>query len=668
MPEKRRGPRLARRLLVLFGLLLIPHTPAPARAREAGAAQDLTGLSVEELMQIEVTSVSKRAQRLTRAPAAIQVLSAEDIRRAGVTSIPEALRMVPGLHVAQIDASRWAITARAFNNQFANKLLVLIDGRTAYTPLFSGVFWDVQDVVLEDIERIEVIRGPGGTLWGANAVNGVINIITKSARDTKGVLATAGGGSLEQGFGTLRTGGTVGESTHWRAYGKGFNRGEFDRVGGGEAHDAWWSARGGLRVDWDATQSDLLTLQGDYYDGDADETLVGGILSDQSLSGGNLLGRWTRELGEDHEVSLQTYYDRTERGDLIVSEKRNTLDAELRHRFQPLARNDVVWGAGYRATWDSIESSPGVGIAPASRTFQLLNAFLQDEIGLVEDTLWLTLGTKLEYNTYTGIEVQPSARALWAPHERHSLWAAVSRAIRGPSRIDNDASALIPGPTPTTLVLFQGDRDFDSENLLAVELGYRATPLEALAVDLAGFYDHYTDLRTVEPGTPFPIPCPPAPFGTCSAIPSTADNNAEADAWGAEASATWRATARWRLTLGYTWIHVHVDTEAKSLDATAVRTEDDVPTHQVHLLSRIDLPFDLEFDTSLYWVDDVPSQRVSDYFRLDQRLAWSPLEGLELSVSGLNLTDRRHSEFGDSPTTVHSAVPRSVFGRVTWRR
>ncbi len=667
MRSKQCAARRGRRLLGLSGLLLMPAMAAPVRA-EAGGAEDLTSMSLEELMQVEVTSVSKRPQRLSRAPAAVHVLTAEDIRRAGVNSIPEALRMVPGLHVAQIDASRWAITARGFNNQFANKLLVLIDGRSAYTPLFSGVFWDVQDVVLEDIERIEVIRGPGGTLWGANAVNGVINIITKRARDTQGILASAGGGSLEHGFGMARYGGALGEAAHWRAYGKGFDRDDLDRVGGGEAHDAWWSARGGLRLDWDATPSDAVTLQGDYYDGAADETLVGGVPSRQDFSGGNLLGRWTRELGEDHDVSLQAYYDLTERGDLIVSEKRNALDVELRHHFRPLARNDVVWGAGYRATWDKIEGSQAVTIAPGSRTVQLVNGFIQDEITLLEETLWLTLGTKLEHNSYTGLEVQPNARALWAPHERHSLWAAVSRAIRTPSRIDNDAGALIPGPTPTTFVLFQGDRDFDSENLLALEVGYRATPLDALALDLAGFYNHYTDLRTVEPGAPFPIPCPPAPFGTCMAIPSTADNNADADTWGVEASTTWRAASFWRLTLGYSFIHVDIDRDATSLDATVGGIEGDVPDHQVSLLSRLDLPWGLKFDTSLYWVDDVTNQRVKDYFRLDQRLAWHPWEGLELSVSGQNLLERRHSEYGDSPTTVHSAVPRSVLGRVTWRR
>jgi iron complex outermembrane receptor protein len=623
-------------------------------------------------MDLEVTSVSKRAQKVSESAAAITVITNEEIRRSGMTTIPDLLRGVPGLHVAQIDANHWAVTARGFNDQFANKLLVLIDGRSAYTPLFSGVYWDVQDVVFEDIERIEVIRGPGGTLWGANAVNGVINIITKSAKDTQGAYVTAGGGNQEHGFVTGRWGGGDGEDFHYRAYVKYFNRDNFDAPGGGEWHDAWSQVRTGFRLDWDLSEKDSLTFQGDFYDGEHDQVLIGGIPSPQDVRGGNLLARFRHVYSDDADVSVQMYYDRTERNAVEVGEDRDTFDIEVQGFLRPVERIALTGGAGYRLLHDDFDSNlivvppplpppfpPGAGLPLVALedpkdTNHLWSAFVQGEFEAIEDLLTLTAGSKFEYNSFTGFEYQPTARVLYTPGERHTLWAAVSRAVRTPSRVDDGIQLAIPSATGVTFI--RGSSDFDSEEVLAVEAGYRTNPIDSVSLDVAAYYNDYEDLRSIEnQGSIGPISL------------ESFDNQAKGYGYGVEASATWQATDWWRITGTYTFMKLKIRTGSSNDATTADPDEHDTPNNQFALRSLINLPMNFELDTQVFWVGKVQSQGISSYTRFDARLGWRPIEELELSVVGQNLTDRRHGEFGTGVLSLNSAVPRSVYGKVTFR-
>ena len=480
-----------------------------------GAPDGLTAMSIEDLMEIEVTSVSRKAERLSDASAAVFVITREDIRRSGVTSIPEALRMAPGLEVARIDSSKWAITARGFNGRFANKILVLFDGRTVYSPLFSGVFWDRQDTLLEDIDRIEVIRGSGATLWGANAVNGVINIITKNAGETVGGLVTAGGGNQERGFGSVRYGLKLGEDTTLRLFAKYLDRTPFVDAAGREAADSWHAVRGGFRLDSEPSEKNTLTIQGDIYDGRLGETYTLPLLvppfsqtfdSRSSNFGANLLSRWKHVFSDTSDMSLQLYYDRTEQTMAILGEKRDTLDIDFQHRFELGDRQELIWGAGYRFTHDNITNTPTASIQPASLGQDLFSAFVQDSITIVRDKLRLTLGSKFEHNDMTGFEVQPNARLLFTPNERNTLWAAVSRAVRTPSRTENDillnqltippSTPQNPGPIPV-LVEVKGSNTHISEELIAYEVGYRAKPHPRFLLDIAAFYNIYHHLNSI---------------------------------------------------------------------------------------------------------------------------------------------------------------------------
>ncbi|MGI9627077.1 MAG: TonB-dependent receptor plug domain-containing protein [Longimicrobiales bacterium] len=642
----------------------IATTTALLLASSAGAASpadsDLGGMNIEDLLEVEVTSVSKRSQKVSEAPGAVTVLSGEDIRRSGARSIPEALRAVPGLHVAQIDANKWAITARGFNSQFANKLLVLIDGRSVYTPLFSGVFWDVQDVMLEDVDRIEVIRGPGGTLWGANAVNGVINIITKSADQTQGIAVSAGSGTLDKRFTDVRLGGALGDVSA-RGYIKYFDRNALES-GGAPANDQWDALRGGFRMDWDVTEQDRITVQGDYYDGTANDRLLIPVLNRHLFSGGNVLTRWNHVGDDGSETQLQFYYDRTERDvTTLLDEERNTVDIELNHHFAPSKHHDLVVGGGYRMTSDDITSA-AVTFAPTSVTEHLAQLFIQDEIAVVENLLSFTIGSKFEYNGYTGFEYQPSIRALLTPNPRHSFWGAISQAVRTPSRADRDLFVTAPSQDlPLTIDTYVGNPAFQSEELLAYEAGYRGQVLDTVSLDVATYYNDYRDLRSLESTAP-PVPC--GPF-TCRSL--TFGNQVNASAWGVETSATWIPTPWWQLQSGYTYMKLDVGTDPGSTDITSQNQEGDTPEHQFFLLSRMSLPWNFELDSSLYWVDRLKSQNVPSYTRFDVRVGWHATEHLEFSLVGQNLTSGRHMEFENGLFTLSTQVPRSVYGMVTWR-
>ena len=661
---------------------------APPNAR----ADDLADLSLEELMSIEVYSVAKKSQKIADSAAAVYVLTQEDIRRSGVTTIPEALRFVPGVEVAHIDSNKWAITIRGFNERFSNKLLVLIDGRTVYTPFFAGVYWDVQDLVLEDVDRIEVIRGPGGTLWGANAVNGVINIITKRAADTQGALLSGGAGTEEEGFATARYGGKLGENAYARVYAKYFQRDDFKatlpRASGDDGDDEWHATRGGFRIDWTPSEVDELTLQGDTYEGESGQffsvsapppTFAIAGASHTDLSGGNVLGRWTRKLGDESNFQLQAYYDLTQRAaSATTNERRNVADIEFQHRFQIARRNDLVWGLGYRATWDHIDGTYAISLQPEHRTDHLVSAFVQDEITLLDDALHVTLGTKLEYNDYSGFEVQPSARALWKPAERHVVWGAISRAVRTPSRAEEDIRinrTTIPAGAPGTpcensplpcVIAFVGDSGFEAEDLTAFEVGYRTQLMDNLSVDVTSYYNIYDSLRTTTPSTPV---VEATPFQMLT-IPIVVGNGLDATTWGFEVAADWHPLERWKLRAGYTFLEMDLDFDSDAQDDVSSSFADgSSPQNQVFARSLIDLPYHLELDANVKWVDELKSLDVGSYTQLDLRLGWRPTEMLEFSLVGQNLLEDSNSQFrssifvNDEPTKVQ----RGVYGKITLR-
>ena len=607
-------------------------------ALPAGAA-DLADLSLEQLANIEVTSVSKRAERLTDAPASIYVITNDDIRRAGVRTLPEALRLAPNLQVAQRGASSYAISARGFNNAIGNKLLVLIDGRTVYTPLFSGVFWDQQNVMLEDIERIEVISGPGATLWGANAVNGVINVITRAAKDTQGALVAVGLGNRDQGA-AVRYGGRLGESGNFRIYGMRSELQNTFRADGTSAPDGWQTGQGGFRADW-RTGGDQFTLQGDAYAGQSEH---GGFVGPFELRpievhGANLLARWNRQLAGGSEIRVQTYFDKTNRDDpLFFRPKTDIFDIDFQHGI-PLGDHRVLWGGGYRQGRDHVE--PGsffTSFVPASSRLEWINVFVQDEIRLTR-TLELTAGIKLERNDYTGWEHLPSLRLAWKPTEARLLWGAVSRAVRSPSRLDRDVR--FPANPP---FLLHGGPQFQSEVANVYEVGYRAQPASSFTYSVTAFHHDWHRVRGA----------------TSGAIPIFLDNSIEGIVNGVEGWATLQPTRRWRLSAGFLALHEKL-TANPGNNAELANDAD----QQWMLRSSHNLSDRHEVDLLMRHVSSLPFQGVPAYTAVDARWGWRAGPNTEVSLTLQNLLDREHAEFGALPG--RSEFGRSLFVKVLWR-
>lgn len=654
---------------VLLSLLLATVSWADDADQEEGSPRELTEMSLEELADMEVTTVLKKPVKLSQVPAAVYVITGEEIRRSGVTSIAEALRLAPGVQVARIDSNKWGIGVRGFTSRLSRSLLVLVDGRSVYTPLFAGVYWEVQDVLLEDVDRIEVIRGPGGALWGANAVNGVINIITKSAQETPGTLVTVGGGLNDQGFAAFRYGAKTGSNLSYRIYGKTFSRDAgFHRDG--RDFDDWRMGQGGFRMDWDLSGNDTFTLQGDLYVGESGQRTSITTFSPPSativeqnadLAGGNLLSRWHHEVSRTSGLDLQVYYDRTHRREPTFREDRDTFDVDFQHRFLLSPRHDINWGAGYRVTSGKVDGVPTVAFLPSRRTDQLFSAFVQDEIRLLSDQLRLTVGSKFEHNDYSGFEAQPSVRLLWLAAPRQTVWAAVSRAVRTPSRLEHDlALTALVDPTIPAFISVVGDKEFVSEKLLAYELGYRTQPAPRFFLDVTAFYNVYHDLLSLEPGALFLEPSPPPPH---LVFPVFLRNKMDARTYGGELAADWRVSNRWRLNTTYSFLQVNLEKEADSLDASTERsTEGSSPHHQVSVESFVSLPKNLEFDVVFHFVDDLPSQAVGSYPTADVRFGWRPTEALELSIVGQNLLQPHHAEFGGG-----TEVKRGVYGKITWR-
>jgi iron complex outermembrane receptor protein len=604
----------------------------------------LKKLSMEDLMNIEVTMVSRSPEKLAEVASAVQLITGEDIRNSGATNIAEALRLVTNLQVAQLNSNAWLISSRGFNALFANKLLVMIDGRTVYTPLFAGVLWDMQNVLLEDVDRIEVISGPGTTLWGANAVNGVINIITKTARETQGLYASALGGTFIRDHAALRWGGKLGKKIDFRVYGQHFDRNPTTNAEGNEYNDAWRLTQGGFRMDWNGDKQNTYTIQGDYYGGTIKTAKV-----NSGLNGQNILGRWSHSISENSDITLQLYYDRYHKSDGPgkTSDEINTGDLDLQYHFLVGKKHNFVTGLGYRFVKDDfITNNTLIGILPQKKNLDLVNLFLQDEI-TATDHFKVTAGTKVLHNVYTGVEVQPGIRLALTVRKNNTLWAAVTRAVRTPSRLDVDYFSPV-APQPPTAFSVAGGPDFKSEKAYSYELGYRIQPNSRSTFSLATFYNVYKDVYSLE------------------ALPSTFTyrvmNGTEGESWGAELSGTYQLMDRWRIRGGYTYFKMNLGAKAgHSFDPSYLAND---VQNQLSIHSMADLPLNLHLDVFARYLDYLPktlvTAQVPAYFTFDTRLAYT-FRWLEVSVTGQNLYKKYHPEFN----TLN--IPRGVYAKITCR-
>ena len=626
--------------LLLTGATLLAPLPASAQLRLAEA--DLDKLSIEQLANVEVTSVAKAPQPLSAAAASIYVVSHDDVIRSGAQSVPEMLRLAPNLEVMQTSPSAYQITSRGFNGSSQaqnspNKLLVLIDGRSVYTPLYSGVYWDMQDVLPENVERIEVISGPGGTLWGANAVNGVINIITRKAADTAGGVLTLGAGD-QYASAALQYGGKLDDNIDYRVYARDFWQRAFNGTPGVSSHDGWAKPQGGFRLDW-ARAQDLMTLSGDIYSGVEDQ-LGGG---NQDLAGGNLTAHWQHKLDDDSSLQLMAYYDETQRsaaggGGAYVL---NTYDIEVQHNFSIGSWNSIVWGAGerihqYRIT-DRVGSANSLTWNPGSRTLNLADIFAEDHIPL-GDSVQLTIGLKLENDPYSGVSPMPSGRLAWQISKTDMLWAAISRAVRSPTPFDTDVVEKLGAVNFLT-----GNINFMPETVTAYEIGYRGELFSSLNLSVTLFDDEYDDLRTIEPS---PVTVLPLLWG----------NLMQGSVHGVEIWASYQALDWWRLSAGLTAQHEDLVFSPGASTLLGLAQAGNDPHHQASLRSSMNLPHDLNFDTDFRYVGALPNPAVPEYVEMNARLGWKVSDTLSLSLSGYNLLHGQHVEYSPG-----DEIRRSVF-------
>lgn len=652
---------------------LVALTMSAATHAEGGAADRLQAYSLEQLMSVrlDVTSAARKPQPIEDTAAAIHVITREDIRRSGLSTLPEVLRLAPGLQVARIDGGTWAISSRGFNAKNSDNLLVMMDGRTLHTPTFTGVYWNAQDVVLEDVERIEVIRGPGGALWGANAVTGVINIITRTAGATQGGLVKLGAGTNER-QGTLRHGGKIGDNGHYRVYVRGFGESALERAFGIAADDRRHLGSAGFRADWSLAQGNSLTLQGDTYRGEsrhtgtqlalptATRTTVGYPID---LSGGNLMARWTHAVSAAEQWSLQIYHDRYVRNYFNLGERRQTTDLDFQHHLPLGQRQDIVWGLGYRVTHDAMDNTAIVSYAPARRTETTINVFAQDEIALLQDRLYLIAGAKVEHNDYTGIELQPNLRLRWKIDPTQTAWVAASRAVHTPSRTDADGLvvATVVQAGPTTLVTrLQGWAGVKAETVDSYEAGWRFHRDERFSLDVSAFRAFHRDMMTIERGTPYNE-------GTYRIQPLLFFNRAHASTRGLEWNADWRPNDRWHFRLSQSLLKMSIARESGSSD-TSIETESGrSPRHQLQFHAAYTPNQALEFSTALYRVARLPALDIPAYSRLDARIAWRPYRDLELALVGRDLFGPDHAEFVNPSGPRTTEIPRSFLLSSTWR-
>lgn len=640
---------------------------------------DLADSSLEDLMSIQVTSVSKTEQKLSRVASAVFVITQEDIRRSGATNIPDFLRMVPGVDVAQINANTWAISARGLNGRFSNELLVLLDGRSLYTPTFGGVFGDVIDLPLEDVERIEVIRGPGASVWATSAVNGVINIITKTASDTPGGMVVAGGGTVDQGFGTVQYGGKIGSSTSYRAFTKYFNQDHFPDADGQSGGDGWNLARAGFRADSVLSTTDNLTLEGDVYRGREGNPHIGlssitappipTVLDQVNLGGGFLQTVWNHTFSNRSGTSLQLSYDEYERNDAL-GETRGTFDIAFQHHVGWGSRQNFVWGVEYRYSISHTVGSLIVSLNPPNLNTSLFSSFIQDDITLIPDRLFLTVGTKIEHQYYTGLDALPSVRVAWTPTSKRTLWAAISNADRNPAATDTSIVSNLGGftnmnGTPVALRLLGNPKLLD-ETTISYEAGYRMSMAERFSVDIGAYYNSQSDQLTAEPGTPFLESTPAPPH---LVLPLINENLSFGESHGVEIAANWKVTNRWTLSSGYAFEEIHMHLKPASHDTTSVaEAKGSSPTNMAQLRSHLSLAHGLSWDASAYFTDRLTDPVVPSYTRVDAGLTWQWNEKGSISFVGQNLVSDRHPEFVDSIGSAGTTfIKRSAYAKFTWR-
>jgi iron complex outermembrane receptor protein len=606
---------------------------------EPVAISDLASLSLEQLGNIVVTSASRRSERLSDVAATIYVISREDIRRSGARTLPQVLRLAPNLTTARADANQWAVTARGFNSVLANKMLVLVDGRTVYSPLFSGVFWEVQDVFLDDVDRIEVISGPGGTLWGTNAVNGVINIVTRSAAETAGIMAVGHLGT-EADRGAARVGRKVGTG-FLRAYGQYVNQPSTERPTGVSLRDASTRGQGGFRGDWSGERHGF-TFQGDLYSVDIDQPGI-----ERLDTGGNLLGRWTQQLRDGLEQRIQAYVDYSEREQpAAIHEKLTTVDVEVQRELRPHARHDLLVGGGYRAQFDRVDNlSPALAFMPADRDLQLASVYVQDQVK-ASNTVDVSASLKLEHNSFTGAEWMPNLRIGWRPHEGHLIWTQFARAVRAPSRIDREYFS--PASPPHFIVA--GGPEFRSELSDVVELGWRAQPTATITASVTGFYRHNTRLRTLEL-----TPEGPQFF-----------NGAAGQATGVESWFWWRPVSWARLQAGWVEQRVTLWLADGGSDLQGLSGLGNDPHRVITARAGLDVARNGELDVMVRHIGELPSPKVPAYTALDARLGWWVVPALQVAVTGENLFDARHAEWG--APAARPEFERQITVQITWRR
>jgi iron complex outermembrane receptor protein len=640
----------------------------------------LKQLSLEQLGNVEVTTAEREPEQLRKTSAAIYVITQEDIQRSGATTIPDALRLAPGVEVAQIDSHSWSVGIRGFGGNLSRNVLVLIDGRTVYSTLFAGTYWEVQSVVMEDVDRIEVIRGPGGTIWGPNAVNGVINIITKSTKDTHGVMVSAGGGNVEQGFLNARYGGGNSRGLDYRIYELGFNRGP-EYHPDGRNFDRWRAMQAGFRTDWAKDARDDFTFQGDVYDEGAGtaQTVASytmpysqNLYATEPRSGGNILGRWQRVYNEGEDFQLQIFYDRTNRYDPNFTDLRNTYDIDFLDRFRLPGGQQISWGLGAR--WSRGYNPivvPGLTFLPEHRTDRLLTAFLQDEIALFDKRLTFTFGTKFLETNFTGLQLQPTGRLLWTPTKRQTFWTAFTHAVRTPSDVEENFTELeYAGATLDGLPVFgrfNPNHNFRSEELNGYEAGYRFLLRKSLYFDIAAFYNHYGDLLSEDITGPPVVETNPGPPHIL--LPAELGNGLVGTTKGVEFAPEWRPLPFWRLRASYSYLQMDITKPANSQDAETPSTiVGSSPKHQIALQSGLDFAKVFSFDLTYRYVDALPALTIPSYSTADARFDLRVLRQYKLSVVGRNLFQPHHFEYGGVDPGPNVGIKRSVYGQITWLR
>jgi len=662
-------------LWLLFCSLVLALRADPGQA----PADELKSLTLEQLTQIEVTTPSKEPVRAFQTPSAIYVITGEDIRRSGATNIPDALRMAPGIEEAQIDANHWSIGIRGFGTRLARSVLVMIDGRTVYTPLFAGTYWEVQNVLLEDVDRMEIVRGPGGTIWGPNAVNGVINIITKSSKETQGAFASAGGGNQEQGFGNFRYGGSHGKDLTYRVYGMGFTRGP-EYHPDARNFDDWRSAQGGFRVDWNTSEHDTITFQGDLYTEEAGERVQATTYSppatqvvdgNADLSGGNMMGRWQRTLPNGSDLSLQAYYDRTNRYEPNLNDTRDTFDIDFVHHLPAPGRQEISWGLGMRFSHGyNPPAVSGLLFLPPERTDSLYTAFLQDEVRLIENRLSFIAGSKFLHTNFTGFDAEPSVRLLWTPSDQQTVWAAFTHAVRTPSDAEDDfflsgfvgiTSSGIP-----EMARFNANSHFAPEQMNGFELGIRRLIGTKFGMGIASFLNHYHDLFDEElAGSVFLEENPPPEHYL---LPAQFRNGLIGNTKGVEVTPEWRPANFWRLRGSYSYLYMNITKSPTSGDiGTAPGIVGASPQHQAAVQSSFDFSKALELDLTYRYVSQLPAQLVPSYSTGDAHFAWRFSRQWELSVVGRNLFQPHHPEYRGDPGPL-VGIRRNAYLALAWRR